>query len=55
MHVHILDHVPVAPRVPRGHQLEHEGGTSVREGFADDVGVASVPANVHDGVIAVPT
>ena len=54
MHVHTLDHVPVAPRVFTWARLEHEGGTSVREGSADDVGVASDPVNVRDGVIAVP-
>ena len=42
------------PKISRGQRLEHEGGTSVREGSADDVGVASDPVNVRDGVIAVP-
>ena len=38
----------------RGQRLEREGGTSVREGSADDVGVARDPVNVRDGVIAEP-
>ena len=49
MHVHIPGSCSVAPRVFTWAATEHECGTSVREGSADDVGVVSDPVDVRGG------